>query len=92
MWIIFSEKKNQQISSTVIEEEKFSCIYKNYIYKGKNWKCPVCNANDGHCEYYYCILYKRIHPKDRAYKMRSDQQCKCLEPNGNSSREGEDAY
>jgi len=63
------KRKNKKISSTVTEGEELPCTYKNYIYKGKNWKCPICNAKD-HCGYYHCILYKGIHSKDRAYKIR----------------------
>ncbi len=70
---------------------KTGCTYKNYIYREKNWKCPICSAED-HCGYYHCTLYQEIHPKDRIYKMRPGRQCKCIEPNGSNSREGEEAY
>jgi len=76
----------------MIEGKELPYIYKNYIYQGKNWKCPVCNADNGYCEHYYCTLCKKVYSKDRGYKMRLNQQCKCLESSDNSSREGENAY
>ncbi len=36
MWITFPEEEDQQISSTLIEEEELTYIYKNYIYQEKN--------------------------------------------------------
>ncbi len=91
MWITFPKEEEQKISSTVIEGEELSCTYKNYIYREKNWKCPICSAED-HCGHYHYILCKGIHSKDRAYKIRPSQQCKYLKPSGSNSREGEDAY
>ena len=91
MWITFPEEEEQKISSIVTEGEEFPCIYKNYIYREKNWECLICNA-ENHCRYYHCILCQGIHPKDRSYKMRLGWQCKCLEPSGSNSREKEDAY
>ena len=91
MWTTFPKEEEQKISSTVTEGEKLPYIYKNYIYREKNWKCPVCSVED-HCRYYHYTLCQGIHLKDRSYKIRSSQQCKCLEPSGNNSREGEDAY
>ena len=40
----------------------------------------MCSIDDGHCRYYYCMTCDGIHLKDRAYKMRLDQQCKCQKP------------
>ena len=68
----FSEEKEYQVSNIVTEGEKLPCIYKNYIYQGKNWKCPIYSA-ENHCEHYHCILCQGIYPKDRAYKMRLGQ-------------------
>ncbi len=76
----------------MIEEEKLSCTYKNYIYRGKNWKYSICNADDGHCEHYYYTICKRIYYKNRAYRIRLSQQCKCLKFNGSNSRERKDTY
>jgi len=92
MWITFPEEEDQQINSTVTEEKKLTCTYKNYIYQDKNWECSVCNANDDYYEYYHYILYKRIHPKNWAYKMRPNQQYKYLKFSSSNSREGEDTY
>ncbi len=92
MWTTFLEEEEQQISNTVTEGKELSYTYKNYIYRDKNWEYPVCNANDDHCEHYHCTLCKRIHPKDRAYKIRLSQQYKYLELNDSNSKEGEDVY
>ena len=70
MWTTFLEEEDQQISSTVTKGKELSCIYKNYIYWNKNWKCPVCNTNDDYCEHYHYTLCKRIYFKDWAYKMK----------------------
>ena len=91
MWTTFPEEEEQKISSTVTEGEELPYTYKNYIYREKNWKCPICSTED-YCGHYHCILYQEIHPKDRAYKIRPGRQCKCLKPSGSNSREGEDAY
>ncbi len=56
MWTILSEGTEYQNSSTVIEGEELKCIYKNYIYRGKNWECLICNAED-YCGHYHCTLY-----------------------------------
>ncbi len=88
MWTIFLEKEDQQISSIVTERKKLLYTYKNYIYRGKNWEYPVCSVDDGHYGHYHCTLCKGVHPKDWAYKIKPNQQYKCLESNGNSSREG----
>ncbi len=72
MWITFLEKKECQISSTVTEGKEPSCIYKNYIYREKNWECPIYGAED-HCGHYHYTLYKRIYFKNRSYKMRPSQ-------------------
>jgi len=92
MWVTFSEEEDPQISSVIIEMEELPYTYKNYIYRGKNWKCPVCNADEGHCEHYYYILCEGIHHKDQAYKMRLSQQCKCLDFSESNSKEGKNAY
>ncbi len=91
MWTTFPEEEEQKISSTVTEGEEFPCTYKNYIYRGKNWECLICNVKD-HYGHYHCTLCQEIYPKDRAYKMRLSQQCKCLESSGSNSKEEEDAY
>ncbi len=92
MWTIFSEKEEQQINSTITKGKKLSCTYKNYIWRGKNWKCLIYNVDNSYYRYYHYILCKGIHPKDYTYKMRSSQQCKYLELNGSNSREGKNAY
>jgi len=91
MWTIFFKEEEHQVSSTVTEGEELLYTYKNYIYRERNWKYPICSVED-HYEHYYCTLYQGIHPKDRAYKIRSGQQCKCLEPSDSNNREGKDAY
>ena|SRR6266540_44345 len=85
------EKEEQKTGSTEIEGEETPSTYKNYIYRGKNWECPICGAED-HCEHYHCTRCQGIHPKDRSYKMRSSHQCKYLKTSGSNSREGEEAY
>ena len=55
MWTTFPEEEEQKISSTVTEGEELSYIYKNYIYKGRNWECPICSAED-YCRHYHCTL------------------------------------
>ena len=49
----FPEREKQKIGSTETEEEKIPSTYKNYIYRGKNWECPICDTED-HCEHYHC--------------------------------------
>src|SRR6266498_4392890 len=71
-----SEEKDQEINSIETKEKKNPSIYKNYIYRGKNWEYPICSAED-HCGHYHCTRCQKIHPKDRLYKMRPNQQCKC---------------
>ena len=73
IWTTFPEEEDQQISSIIIEKGKLPYTYKNYIYRDKNWKYSVYNADEGHCGHYYCILYKGIHFKDQAYKIKSSQ-------------------
>ncbi len=85
------EKEEQIIDSMKIEGEETPSMYKNYIYREKNWECPICSAED-HCGHYYYIQYQGIHPKDRSYRMRPNHQCKCLKPSGSNSRKGEKAY
>ncbi len=55
MWTTFPEEKEQKISSTITEGEELSCTYKNYIYREKNWKCPICSTED-HCGHYHYTL------------------------------------
>ncbi len=84
------EEEELKVDNVKTKEEHPS-TYKNYIYRGKNWECPICGAED-HCGHYHCTLCQGIHPKDRSYRMRPSRQCKCLE-NGDSNREeGEEAY
>ncbi len=54
-WTTFLEKAECQISNIITEEEELIYTYRNYIYRGKNWKCLICDA-ENHCEHYYCIL------------------------------------
>ena len=91
MWTTFPEEEEQKISSTVTKGEELPSIYKNYIYREKNWKYPICSTED-HCGHYHCTLYQGIYPKDRAYKMKSDRQYKYLKSSDSNSREGKDAY
>ena len=85
-----TERKEQEIKIKT-ERKEIPSIYKNYIYRGKNWECPICSAED-HCGHYHCTRYQGIHLKDRSYKMRPGRQCKCLESSGSNSREEEEAY
>ncbi len=87
----FPEEKEQKIKSMKLEKKETSSTYKNYIYRGKNWKCPICSAED-HCGHYHCIQCQGIHPKDRSYKMRPSRQCKCMEISDSNSGEGKEAY
>ncbi len=73
------------------ERKETPSMYKNYIYRGRNWECPICSAED-HCGHYHCTQCQGIHPKDRSYKMRPSRQCKCLEISNSNSGEGEEAY
>ncbi len=45
--------KTSEIFTITMREE---CFYehKSYIYRGKNWKYLICQADDGHCKHYYC--------------------------------------
>src|SRR6266540_3650279 len=85
------EEEEQKVKSIEIESKETPSTYKNYIYRGKNWECPICSAED-HCGHYHCTRYQGIHPKDRSYKMRPSRQCKCLEARNSNSGEGEEAY
>ncbi len=85
------EGKEQKVKNMKIERKETPSTYKNYIYRGKNWECLICGAED-HCEHYHCTRCQEIHPKDRSYKMRPSRQCKCLEVSGSNSGEGEEAY
>ena len=84
------EEEELKFNNIKTEEENPS-TYKNYIYRGKNWECPICSAED-HCGHYHCTQCQGIHPKDRSYKMRPSRQCKCLKVSGSNSGEGEEAY
>ncbi len=84
------EKEELKFDNVKIKEEHPS-TYKNYIYRGKNWECPICGAED-HCGHYHCTQCQGIHPKDRSFKMRPSRQCKCLKISGSNSGEGEEAY
>src|SRR6266542_5011807 len=79
------EGERQKDDSVETEGEETPSTYKNYIYRGKNWECPICGAED-HCGHYHYALCQGIHPKDRSYKMRPNRQCKCLKPSGSNSR------
>ncbi len=35
--------------------------------------------DNDHYEHYHCMLYWGLHPKDWAWKIRSDQRCECRE-------------
>jgi len=48
----------------IINNETVPYSYVNYIYRGKNWECPVCEADDGYCEHYHCMMCKGLHLKD----------------------------
>src|SRR6266540_1114525 len=86
-----SEEEEQEVENVKVEREETPSTYKNYIYKGKNWECPICSAED-HCGHYHCTRCQGIHPKDRSYKMRPSRQCKCLKNSSSNSGEGEEAY
>ena len=47
------EEEKQKVKSIEIESKETPNTYKNYIYRGKNWKCPICGA-ENHCGYYHC--------------------------------------
>ena len=55
----------------VINNETIPYSYINYIYWEKNWECPVCGADDGHCDHLHCIMCQRLYLKDRVWKIRS---------------------
>ncbi len=63
------EEKDQKINSIETEMGKNPSTYKNYIYRGKNWECLICSAED-HCGHYHCTRCQEIHPTDWSYKMR----------------------
>ncbi len=85
-----SEEEELKIDSIKTKEENPS-TYKNYIYREKNWECPICSAED-HCGHYHCTRCQGIYPKYRSYKMRPSRQCKCIKISGSNSEEGEGAY
>src|SRR6266540_5715454 len=78
----FPEEEELKVNNIKTEEENLS-TYKNYIYRGKNWKCPICSTED-HCGHYHCIRCQGIHPKNRSYKMRLSRQCKCMKIGGSN--------
>ncbi len=86
-----SQEGEEQEVKIKTESKETPSMYKNYIYRGKNWECPICGAED-HCGHYHCTQCQGIHPKDRSFKMRPSRQCKCLEISGNNTEEGEEAY
>ena len=57
------EGEEQKVKSMKIERKETPNTYKNYIYRGKNWKCPICSAED-HCGYYHCTRCQGIYPKN----------------------------
>ncbi len=57
------EGKEQKVKSMEIERKETPSTYKNYIYRGKNWKYPICGAED-HCRHYHCTQCQGIHSKD----------------------------
>ena len=63
----------------IINNETIPYAYVNYIYRGKNWECPVCGADDGYCEYYHCMMCKGLHWKDWVWRMKPNQRCECRE-------------
>ena len=77
-------EKERRNFKPVINNEMISYLYVNYIYQEKNWECPVCRADDGHCEHTHCMLCKELHLKDQAWKMRSSQRYKCRESIGDN--------
>ncbi len=60
---ISPEGEEQKINRIETEGEETPSTYKNYIYRGKNWECPICSAED-HCGHYHCMRCQGIHPKD----------------------------
>ena len=74
----------------IINNETVPYSYVNYIYRGKNWECPVCEADDGYCEHYHCMMCKGLHVKDRAWRMKPSQRCECRELTGGDN--DEEAY
>ena len=90
-WSKASTEGEEQEIKIKTERKETPSTYKNYIYRGKNWECPICGAED-HCGHYHCTQCQGIHPKDRSYKMRPSRQCKCLKDGGSNSGEGEEAY
>src|SRR6266511_4115047 len=63
------KKEERKVKSIEIGSKETPSMYKNYIYRGKNWECPICGAED-HCGHYHCTQCQGIHPKDRSYRMR----------------------
>ena len=48
-----SPEREEQEVKIKTERKETPSMYKNYIYRGKNWECPICSAED-HCGHYYC--------------------------------------
>src|SRR6266540_5857762 len=82
-----SEEEEQEVENVKVEREETPSTYKNYIYRGKNWECPICSVED-YCGHYHCTRCQGIYPKDRSYKMRPSRQCKCMKIGGSNSGEG----
>jgi len=40
----------------------------------------MCKVDNDHYEYYHYMLYWGLHPKDQAWRMRSNQRCECKKP------------
>ncbi len=57
------EEKERKVNSIETEGEETPSIYKNYIYRGKNWECLICSAED-HCGHYHYTQCQGVHPKD----------------------------
>ncbi len=49
----------------VVNNETIPYSYVNYIYREKNWKYPVCGADDDYCGHTHCMLCKELHPKNQ---------------------------
>ncbi len=71
----------------VVNNKTIPYSYVNYIYREKNWKCPVCEADENHCEYLHCIMCKGLHLKNQVWKMRPSQRCECRKPVGGDNSE-----
>jgi len=64
-WNEWAENEKKSLEP-VVNNETIPYSYVNYIYQEKNWKYPVCGADDGHCGHFYCMMCKELHLKDRA--------------------------